>query len=264
MSGNPDTAQRSPAVGANPIVPQGAGRTAVRRTVSGSGTRMLTALLRVDGRPEIRDGGGNASLRLASDATSPEARPAGGARERKADIANGKDENFSLHRGRSASLLHRPAVEHRVDAGQSGNRSLAACLGRELECSGRCGPNSGSSGSEGREVPNSRQALAATSGKSGCGLNAGGQLRGEGGRMTAAVTPYRAARPDRPTTACCPDVPPWHGTFRPPAPAPRTTFWRENFGLEARGPDPDSIFLAFRACARLNIGSAKCILLRDN
>ncbi len=76
ISGNPDTAQRSPAVGANPNVPQSAGRTAVR---------------------------------LASDTTSPAVRPGGGAPERKADVANGKGETSlrlvaEAHRS-SAGLL---------------------------------------------------------------------------------------------------------------------------------------------------------------
>ncbi len=104
MSGNPDAAQRSPAVGANSNVPQGARRTAVRRAASGSGTRMLAALLRAGGKP---DGRGNASLRLSSDTTSPAARPAGGAPERKADVANGKGE----------TSLRLMAEAHRSSAG---------------------------------------------------------------------------------------------------------------------------------------------------
>ena len=106
-SGELDTAQRQSAVSANPIAQQGAGRTVVHRTASG-GARMLDALLRAGGKPDIRDSGGNAPLRLASDASSSAPRPNSGRDlpERKADIANGKGET-SL---RLVAVAHRSSV----------------------------------------------------------------------------------------------------------------------------------------------------------
>lgn len=108
-SGEPDAAQRSPTVGANPNAPRDAGRTAVHRATSGGDARMLDALLRAGGKPDVRYSGGNASLHLASDASSSAARPNSGRvlLERKAAVAHGKGE----------TSLRLVAEAHRSSAG---------------------------------------------------------------------------------------------------------------------------------------------------
>ena len=97
MLGSPDAVQLSLAAVTS--------RTAVHLTASS--TASPDALPRMGGKPDIRDDGGNASLRLASDATSPASRPAGDSPERKADVANGKGE----------TSLRLVAEAHRSSAG---------------------------------------------------------------------------------------------------------------------------------------------------